>query len=45
MELFWVDDGQGGFRVFAGDWKTRRVVDAHERAIADHLDVFRDLAE
>jgi len=45
MELFWVDDGQGDCRVFAGGEKMRRIVDAHEDAVADYPHVFRQLAK
>ena len=44
-ELFWVEDGQGGYRVYPGGEKTRRVLEAHEAAIADYRDVFRELAK
>ena len=44
-ELFWVDDGQGGYRVYPGGDKTRRILEAHEAAIADYRDVFRELAK
>jgi antitoxin component of MazEF toxin-antitoxin module len=43
-ELFWVEDGQGGYRLYPGGDKTRRVLEAHEEAIADYRDVFRELA-
>jgi hypothetical protein len=45
MELLWADDGRGGCRVVAGSEKTRRIVDAHEAAIADYLHVFHELAK
>ncbi len=44
-DLFWVEDGQGGYRVYPGGEKTRRVLEAHEEAIADYRDVFRELAK
>jgi hypothetical protein len=43
-ELFWVEDGQGGYRVYPGGSKTRRILEAHEDAISDYRDVFRELA-
>ncbi|HYW06524.1 MAG TPA: hypothetical protein VE913_06195 [Longimicrobium sp.] len=44
-EIFWVEDGQGGYRVYAGSEKTRRILEAHEEAIADYRDVFSELAK
>ncbi|MDB4950306.1 MAG: hypothetical protein JWM27_2955 [Gemmatimonadetes bacterium] len=44
-DLLWIDDGRGGFRVQSGTDKTRKVLEAHEQAIADHRDVFRMLAD
>lgn len=44
-ELFWVEDGQGGYRVYPGGEKTRQILEAHEAAIADYSDVFRKLAK
>lgn len=44
-DLFWVEDGQGGYRVYPGGDKTRRVLEAHEEAISDYRDVFRELAK
>ena len=43
-ELFWVEDGQGGYRIYPGGEKPRRILEAHEEAIADYRDVFRELA-
>jgi antitoxin component of MazEF toxin-antitoxin module len=43
-DLFWVEDGQGGYRVYPGGEKTRRILEAHEEAISDFRDVFRELA-
>lgn len=43
-DLFWVEDGQGGYRVYPGGDKTRRVLEAHEEAISDFRDVFQELA-
>jgi antitoxin component of MazEF toxin-antitoxin module len=45
MELFWLADDHGGCRVVAGGEKTRRIVHAHEDAIADYQDVFRELVK
>jgi hypothetical protein len=44
-DLFWVEDGQGGYRVYPGGEKTRRILEAHEEAIGDYRDVFRELAK
>jgi antitoxin component of MazEF toxin-antitoxin module len=44
-DLFWVEDGQGGYRVYPGGDKTRRILEAHEEAISDYRDVFRELAK
>lgn len=44
-ELFWVEDGQGGYRVYPGGDKTRRILEAHEEAITEYRDVFRELAK
>jgi antitoxin component of MazEF toxin-antitoxin module len=44
-ELFWIEDGQGGYRVYPGGEKTRKILEAHEEAIADYRDVFRALAK
>jgi hypothetical protein len=44
-DLFWVEDGQGGYRVYPGGEKTRKILEAHEEAIADYRDVFRELAK
>jgi antitoxin component of MazEF toxin-antitoxin module len=44
-DLFWVEDGQGGYRVYPGGDKTRRLLEAHEEAISDYRDVFRELAK
>jgi hypothetical protein len=44
-ELYWVEDGQGGYRVYPGGEKARRVLEAHEEAVADYRDVFRELAK
>jgi antitoxin component of MazEF toxin-antitoxin module len=43
-ELFWVEDGNGGYRLYPGGGKTRRVLEAHEEAVAEYRDVFRELA-
>lgn len=43
-DLFWVEDGQGGYRVYPGGEKTRRILEAHEEAIDEYRDVFRELA-
>lgn len=43
-DLFWVEDGQGGYRVYPGGDKTRRILEAHEEAISDFRDVFQELA-
>lgn len=43
-DLFWVEDGQGGYRVYPGGDKTRRMLEAHEEAISDFRDVFQELA-
>jgi hypothetical protein len=43
-DLFWVEDGQGGYRVYPGGDKTRRLLEAHEEAISEYRDVFRELA-
>lgn len=43
-DLFWVEDGQGGYRVYPGGDKGRRILEAHEEAISDYRDVFRELA-
>jgi len=43
-ELFWVEDGQGGYRIYPGGEKTRRILEAHEEAITEYRDVFRELA-
>jgi antitoxin component of MazEF toxin-antitoxin module len=43
-ELFWVEDGQGGYRVYPGGEKTRKILEAHEEAITEYRDVFRELA-
>lgn len=46
MELFWVIDDQGGCRIsVAGGERARRIVDAHEDAIALYSNVFRELAK
>ena len=44
-DLFWIEDGQGGYRVYPGGEKTRRILEAHEEAISDYRDVFRELAK
>jgi antitoxin component of MazEF toxin-antitoxin module len=44
-DLFWVEDGRGGYRVDPRGEKTRRIMEAHEEAISDHRDVFRELAK
>jgi antitoxin component of MazEF toxin-antitoxin module len=44
-ELFWVEDRQGGCRVYPGGEKARRVVEAHEDAITEYRDVFGELAK
>lgn len=44
-ELFWVEDGQGGYRLYPGGEKTRQVMEAHERIIERYRDVFRELAK
>lgn len=44
-ELFWVEDGQGGYRVYPGGEKTRQILEAHEEAITRYRDVFRELAK
>jgi antitoxin component of MazEF toxin-antitoxin module len=44
-DLFWVEDGQGGYRVYPGGDKTRRILEAHEEAISEYRDVFRELAK
>ncbi|MBV9772616.1 MAG: hypothetical protein JO040_01615 [Gemmatimonadetes bacterium] len=42
-ELFWVEDGQRGYRVHLGEGKTRAILEAHEEAITEYRDVFREL--
>jgi antitoxin component of MazEF toxin-antitoxin module len=44
-EVFWVKDGQGGYRVYPDSEKARKIIDAHEAAISEHHDVFRGLTE
>ena len=44
-ELVWIEDGQGGYRLYSGGEKTRRILEAHDAAIADYGAVFRELAE
>jgi hypothetical protein len=44
-DLFWIEDGQGGYRVFPGGDKTRRILEAHEEAIIDYREVFSELAK
>lgn len=44
-ELFWVEDGQGGYRAYPGGEKTRKILEAHEEAITRYRDVFRELAK
>jgi antitoxin component of MazEF toxin-antitoxin module len=44
-ELFWIEDGQGGYRVYPGGEKTRKILEAHEEAIVQYRDVFRELAK
>lgn len=43
-ELFWVEDGQGGYRVHPGGDRTRAALEANEEAITEYRDVFRELA-
>jgi antitoxin component of MazEF toxin-antitoxin module len=43
-EVFWVKDGQGGYRVFPDSAKARTILEAHEEEVDHHSDVFRDLA-
>lgn len=44
-DLFWVEDGQGGYRLVPGSEASRRFLEAHEEAITDYRDVFRELAK
>lgn len=44
-ELFWVADGEGGYRVVPGGDKTRRLIEAHEEAITEYREVFQELAK
>lgn len=44
-ELFWVEDGAGGYHVTPFDPEMREILEAHEEIMHEYKDVFRALAE
>ncbi|HEU4885130.1 MAG TPA: hypothetical protein VFT45_22910 [Longimicrobium sp.] len=42
-EVFWMRDGGGGYRVSPASAKLKTILEAHEEAVQQHSDVFRDL--
>jgi hypothetical protein len=45
LELDWIEDGMGGFRVVPHTPDLAKAVDAHEAIMAKYDSVFRDLAK
>lgn len=45
QDLFWVEDGRGGYHVTPGRPDIREVMEAHEAVLEEYEDVFRALAE
>jgi putative addiction module antidote len=43
-ELFWVEDGAGGYHVTPLDPATQEMLEAHEEIIREYRDVFAALA-
>ena len=43
-ELYWVEDGLGGYRVSTLDPETIEVLRAHQRALDEYAEVFAALA-
>lgn len=44
-ELFWVEDGMGGYRVSAVNPERAAMLRAHEEVMAEYRDVFAALAK
>ena len=44
-ELFWVEDGTGGYHVIPTRPDMRSILEAHEDVLAEYRDVFKALAE
>jgi hypothetical protein len=44
-ELFWVEDGAGGYHVSPFDPEVQEALRAHDEIMAEYKDVFRALAE
>jgi bifunctional DNA-binding transcriptional regulator/antitoxin component of YhaV-PrlF toxin-antitoxin module len=44
-ELYWVDDGAGGYHVTPLDPETQAMLEAHEEVIREYRDVFAALAK
>jgi hypothetical protein len=44
-ELYWMEDGHGGFRVIAANSTRGTLLDAHAEIVDEYRDVFRALAE
>ena len=45
MDLFWAEDGHGGYRVYSRGEQAQQIVEAHEEAVNEYRDVFRELAK
>ncbi|HYJ80086.1 MAG TPA: AbrB/MazE/SpoVT family DNA-binding domain-containing protein [Longimicrobiaceae bacterium] len=43
-ELYWVEDGAGGYRVSTLDPATIEILRAHDRALGEYAEVFAALA-
>ena len=44
-ELFWVEDGSGGYHVIPTRPGIRDILEAHEDVLTEYRDVFKALAE
>ena len=44
-ELFWVEDGSGGYHVAPMRPDIREILEAHEDVLAEYRQVFKSLAE
>jgi bifunctional DNA-binding transcriptional regulator/antitoxin component of YhaV-PrlF toxin-antitoxin module len=44
-ELFWVEDGSGGYHVTPTRPGIRNILEAHEDVLTEYRDVFKALAE
>ena len=44
-ELFWVEDGSGGYRVTVSNPQRAALLSAHAEIMEEHAEVFRKLAE